>query len=86
VTDVKAIFKLVRLEFNKAMVGGPLGLSPPLFYSGGKLNIRGAKHSEEREEKTDGPRTDDITIFASTNKMKLVRFYSSAIRLQLQNI
>ena len=29
---------------------------------------------------------DDITIFASTNKMKLVQLYSPAIRLQHQNI
>jgi hypothetical protein len=44
-----------------------VGLSPPFFILAETQNSR----SKEREEKTDGPRTDDITISASTNKMKL---------------
>ena len=55
---------------------------PPLFLFWWETQN---SRSEEREEKTDGPWTDDITIFASTNKMKLVGFYTPAIRLQLQN-
>jgi hypothetical protein len=73
--------------FSSSVVGGPVGLSPPPFFIlVGNPKFEERTRSKEREEKTDGPRIDNITISASTNKMKLVRFYSPAIRLQLQNI
>jgi hypothetical protein len=69
------------------IVGGPVGLSPPLFFIlAGKLKFKERRKRGKNYQKTDGPRTDDTTISASTNKMKLVRFYSPAIRLQRQNI
>ena len=70
-----------------ARVGGPVGLSPPLFFIlAGKSKFEEQRKRGKNYQKTDGPRTDDTTISASTNKMKLVRFYSPAIRLQRQNI
>jgi hypothetical protein len=69
------------------ILGGPVGLSPPLFFIlAGKSKFEERRKRGKNYQKTDGPRTDDNTISASTNKMKLVCFYSPAIRLQRQNI
>ena len=65
--------------------GSSGSIPPPFLFWRDNQNLR----SEERGknyQKTDGPQTDDTTISASTNKMKLVCFYSPAIRLQHQNI
>ena len=66
---------------------GSGGSIPPLFYIlAGKSKFKERRKRGKNYQKTDGPWTDDTTISASTNKMKLVRFYSPAIRLQHQNI
>jgi hypothetical protein len=74
-------------QLYSAEVGGPVGLSPPLFFIlAGKSKFEEQRKRGKNYQKTDGPRTDDTTISASTNKMRLVRFYSPAIKLQRQNI
>jgi hypothetical protein len=57
-----------------------VGLSPPLFFIlAGKSKFEERRKRGKNYQKTDGPQTDDTTISASTNKMKLVRFYYPAI-------
>jgi hypothetical protein len=43
--------------YTASELGGPVGLSPPLYYSGGKLKIQGV--NEERRKRGKNRRTAD---------------------------